>query len=98
HHGPIHLRERCGSVPHRGCDRVPRHLVGLGHPPPAQAALAIAPSLLPDRHALRATRVTGTTFGQGADSDEDLGLTEPGSNPTEAETSLVRSSAVVAVG
>ena len=28
----------------------------------------------------------------------DLGLTEPGSNPTESETSLVRSSAVVAVG
>jgi putative peptidoglycan lipid II flippase len=31
-------------------------------------------------------------------SDDDLGLSEPGSNPTEAETSLVRSSAVVAVG
>jgi putative peptidoglycan lipid II flippase len=31
-------------------------------------------------------------------SADDVGLTEPGSNPTEAETSLVRSSAVVAVG
>ncbi len=31
-------------------------------------------------------------------STDDVGLTEPGSNPTEAETSLVRSSAVVAVG
>jgi putative peptidoglycan lipid II flippase len=30
--------------------------------------------------------------------DDDLGLAEPGSNPTEAETSLVRSSAIVAVG
>ena len=37
-------------------------------------------------------------FGHGADSDDDLGLTEPGSNPTEAEASLVRSSAIVAVG
>jgi len=31
-------------------------------------------------------------------SADDVGLAEPGSNPTEAETSLVRSSAVVAVG
>jgi putative peptidoglycan lipid II flippase len=31
-------------------------------------------------------------------SADDVGLTEPGSNPTEAETSLVRSSAIVAVG
>jgi putative peptidoglycan lipid II flippase len=31
-------------------------------------------------------------------SDDDVGLTEPGSNPIEAETSLVRSSAIVAVG
>jgi putative peptidoglycan lipid II flippase len=33
----------------------------------------------------------------GTDPD-DFGLNEPGSNPTEVETSLVRSSAVVAVG
>ena len=32
------------------------------------------------------------------DDLSDLGLTEPGSNPTESETSLVRSSAVVGVG
>jgi putative peptidoglycan lipid II flippase len=31
-------------------------------------------------------------------TDDDVGLSEPGSNPTEVETSLVRSSAVVAVG
>jgi len=30
--------------------------------------------------------------------DDDLGLVEAGSNPTETETSLVRSSALVAVG
>jgi putative peptidoglycan lipid II flippase len=42
--------------------------------------------------------VSQPPFGQGTDSDDDLGLTEPGSNPTEAETSLVRSSAIVAVG
>jgi len=53
--------------------------------------------------------VTDTPFGHGAgdppfghgagDLDpDDVGLNEPGSNPTEVETSLVRSSAVVAVG
>jgi putative peptidoglycan lipid II flippase len=37
--------------------------------------------------------------GPGPDpADYDLGLSEPGSNPTEVESSLVRSSAVVAVG
>ncbi|MDQ1431558.1 MAG: putative peptidoglycan lipid flippase [Actinomycetota bacterium] len=35
--------------------------------------------------------------GAGSDPDE-IGLNEPGSNPAEVETSLVRSSAVVAVG
>ena len=38
--GPLDLRERCGSLPDRGCDRVPRDLVGLGHPPSAQEARA----------------------------------------------------------
>jgi len=32
------------------------------------------------------------------DAELDVGLSEPGSNPTESDTSLVRSSAVVAVG
>lgn len=41
----------------------------------------------------------GSPFGHGAGPDPDaIGLNEPGSNPTEVETSLVRSSAVVAVG
>jgi putative peptidoglycan lipid II flippase len=46
------------------------------------------------------TRPAHTTMSDpGPDpADYDLGLNEPGSNPTEVESSLVRSSAVVAVG
>ena len=36
--------------------------------------------------------------GDGDELDDDLGPLEPGSNPTESETSLVRSSALVAAG
>ena len=58
--GPLHLRERCGSLPDRGRDRVPRDLVGLGHPPSSQEALADATAPdVPPRAAVRATGVSG---------------------------------------
>ena len=38
--GSLVVRQRCGSLPHRGSDRVPRAVVGLGHPSPAQEARA----------------------------------------------------------
>ena len=39
HHGALDVRERRRRVPHRRRHRVPRALVGLGHPPAAQEAL-----------------------------------------------------------
>ncbi len=42
--------------------------------------------------------MTDPPFGALDDPDDDPRLIEPGSNPTETETSLVRSSAIVAVG
>src|SRR5204862_1935495 len=50
----------------------------------------------PEYLAKRAARLTAlSTDGRGF---EDPGPVEPGSNPTESETSLVRSSALVAAG
>ena len=79
------------------------HLVGLGHPPPAQEA--VAGSTTPRSRSARPPdsprERMASSDGDGSDARagiDDPGLVEPGSNPTEAETSLVRSSAVVAVG
>ena len=80
-HRPLHLRERCGSLPHRGRDRVPRDLVGLGHPPPApEAAVAGAPPFVPDRRRPDNPRAApASTTGRSA-TDDDSG--SPSRDPT----------------
>src|SRR6185295_7415400 len=102
--GPLDLRERCGSLPDRGCDRVPRDLVGLGHPPSSEEARARTAPHVPTGAALRTTGVTKRPR-RGYDAQARMqryavvdtnfvepAIVEPGSNPTESETSLVRSS------